>query len=391
MSLWVLLVFATALGPLAMSSFIPAIPAIQQSFDISSSVAQLTMSVSMISMAIFSLVYGTLADRYGRRIVLLCGVALAVFGSYLSAIAPSIEWAIVGRALQAAGATSGLVLARVVVKDIAGSAKTASILGYITSAMTIAPLIGPIVGGQLIDAFGWRSVFWSVGSVAAVLLVLLYFRLPETKPSQAASDGKAALIPLRIWFELLANNDVRRYLLFAALAQSTFMAFLAGAPYVVMTHFGLSASHYGTYFFAVPISFALGGLIAGKFGDRVGHGTLMVFGAFSAVIASLGSFILIYLPNFNTPWVLFLPAAFVAIAQGVGMPGANTAILKAAGKHAGNASGLASFMGLILGAIAAQCVGHWIGLSMGVVALAMCITSLSAFLVLFFSPTSKPN
>ena len=113
----------------------------------------------MISMAIFSLIYGSMADRHGRRAVLLVGVGAAVVGSLASAIAPSIEWAILGRALQAAGSTSGLILTRVIVHDIYGDKRTASVLGYIIAAMTLAPLVGPVIGGVLIEEYSWRYIF----------------------------------------------------------------------------------------------------------------------------------------------------------------------------------------------------------------------------------------
>jgi len=185
----VLLVLITALGPLAMSSFVPAIPAIQQSFGVSAAIAQLTLSISMVAMALSSLAYGGAADRLGRRPVVLAGIALAAVGSALCAWAPTIAWVIAGRILQAAGATAGFVLARVLVRDVYGDDRAAAVLGYITAAMALAPLIGPLAGGYLIDFAGWRSVFVAVGVTAVSLLILSALKLPETRPRVAAGTA----------------------------------------------------------------------------------------------------------------------------------------------------------------------------------------------------------
>lgn len=376
----VMLILATAMGPLAMSSFIPAIPAIQQAFSVDTAVAQLTMSISMVAMAVFSLIYGALADRYGRRPVLLLGVAIAAIGSLASAFAPTIEWVIAGRALQAAGATSGLILTRVIVHDIYGDGRTASVLGYITVAMTLAPLLGPIFGGLLIETVGWQAVFVAVSILASGLFIVLSFKLPETK--HATDKPASPLINHLALRELLTNPVLRRTLLFAALGQSTFMAFLAGAPHVIVSHFQLPASHYGLYFAVIPLGFAAGGFIAGRFSERIGYRLLMVVGAWGAVSSTLLALLLINSPLAQTPWVLFLPAAFVAFFHSVSAPGAQAEILSQAGLHAGVASGLSSFSQLVLGAVTAQTVGELVDHGPLMVMLVMAATSAAALFVL---------
>ena len=368
----IVLILVTALGPLAMSSFIPAIPAIQHSFAVPSAVAQLTLSVSLWAMAVCSLFYGTFADSIGRRTVLLWGVAIAVIGSALCALAPSIEWVIAGRALQAAGATSGFVLARVIVRDVYGDDRAASVLGYVTAAMTLAPMIGPVLGGYLIETAGWRSIFASVAGVAALLWLLLCVQLPETRP--ASLPRSSTILDLPGFAALLKLNAYRRYLLFGTMAQSTFMGFLAGAPYIITHHFGLPATAYGLYFIGIPIGFALGSFIAGHYGNRIGHERLLHAGALLSLSSCLSAVGIIHFTTF-TPWGLFLPAAVVAIAQGAAMPGAQIGILAAAGRRSGVASGLFSFTQLVIGGLTAQLVGTLIVLGPGVVTLVMAASS----------------
>ena len=153
LTLIVSLVLATALGPLAMSSFIPAIPFIQDHFAVSTTTAQLTLTLSMLAMAVTSLAYGGLADRYGRKPVLIAGILVAVVGSLVCAVATSVGGVIAGRILQSGGASAGMVLTRVIVRDVYGDERSVTMLAYVTAAMAIAPLIGPIFGGYLIDYF----------------------------------------------------------------------------------------------------------------------------------------------------------------------------------------------------------------------------------------------
>lgn len=337
-----------------MSSFLPAIPEIQEEFLTSSSVAQLTMTVSMLSMGIFALFYGTLADRHGRRPVLLIGVAIAFFGSVACAFAPTIEWAIIGRALQAGGATSGMILTRVIVHDIYGDKRTASMLGYITASMTIAPVIGPVAGGFMIEELNWRYIFYCIAALALVLWLAIAITLPETKPDGLVADER--LVPIDDYTALVSNVDVRNYLIFTGLSQSTFMAFLGGVPFLVAVYFDLPASVYGLLILPVPLGFGIGGLLAGRYADKIDHYRLVVMSAWTAVLAVVISLLLVTLV-WDSPWAICLPTGFVALAIALGSPAAQTQIMSAAGEHSGSASGLTSFIQLVFGAIVAQFVG----------------------------------
>jgi DHA1 family bicyclomycin/chloramphenicol resistance-like MFS transporter len=350
----VLLVLITALGPLAMSSFIPAIPAIQQSFGVSTAIAQLTLSISMVAMALSSLVYGAAADRLGRRPVVLAGIALAAVGSILCAWAPTIAWVIVGRILQAAGATAGFVLARVLVRDVYGDARAAAVLGYITAAMALAPLIGPLAGGYLIDIAGWRSIFVAVGVTAGSLFFLSALKLPETQPAVAAGIG--APMHAGGWASLFGRPEYLRYLFFGVFSQAAFFAFIAGSPYLMIEYYGLSASAYGTYFAVIPMAFFSGSLMAGRLAQRWSNARLTGLGALGAAAGSVLAWSLTQDPSAG-PWALFLPTSLMSLAMGIGLPGAQAGLLAASGDQPGVGSGLFSFLQLAFSACVAQLIG----------------------------------
>ncbi|MEM8814578.1 MAG: multidrug effflux MFS transporter [Pseudomonadota bacterium] len=347
------LVLVTALGPLAMSSFVPAIPAIQRDFAVTGAIAQLTLTVSILTMAVASLGYGSLADRFGRRPVLLGGITLGVIGSVLCAVGPTIEAVIAGRALQAAGASVGFVLARVIVRDVYGDERSASVLAYVTAAMTLAPMLGPIMGGYLIDSVGWRAVFVSVAVVAACLLAVVAVRLPETRP--AAGNGTTAPIGSG-YVRVLRNAAYVKFLAYATMSQAAFFGFIAGAPYIMSEILGYPATVYGLYFFMVPFGYFIGSLIAGRYAERLSHERLTLAGAVAGLAACALGWFWTAGAAFE-PLSLFLPAALLAVASGVALPGAQAGMLAAAGRHSGAGSGLFSFIQLITSAIAAQLVG----------------------------------
>lgn len=347
------LVLVTSLGPLAMSSFVPAIPAIQRDFGVSGAVAQLTLTVSIVTMAFASLAYGSLADRFGRRAVLLGGIGLGILGSVICAVGPSIETVIAGRALQAAGASTGFVLARVIVRDVYGDERSATVLAYVTAAMTVAPMAGPVLGGYLIDSVGWRAVFLAVAIVAGALLATVALRLPETRPT----DVDAALgSPGSGYLAVLTNAGYIRFLVYGTLSQAAFFGFIAGAPYIMAEILGYPATVYGLYFTLVPFGYFLGSLIAGRYGGRLSHERATIIGA----VMGLGACVLGWFWTAGidiAPLALFVPAALLAIGSGIALPGAQAGMLAAAGPHSGAASGLFSFVQLMTSAGAAQLVG----------------------------------
>ena len=382
--LLIILILATALGPLAMSSFLPALPEIQKAFETSSAVAQLTMSVSMVTMAVFALIYGTMADRHGRRPVLITGIGVAVIGSLACGIAPSIEWAIVGRALQAAGSTSGMILTRVIVYDVYGDKRSASVLGYIIATMTMAPLVGPIIGGVLIEEYSWRYIFFGVSGLAFLLWILTLVSLPETQKEPQTERGP--LIPVADYKAILVRPDVRNFLMFFALSQSTFMAFLAGVPYLIAGHYNMPATLYGFFIAPVAVGYAAGGLLAGRYADRVPHYTLVTRCAWASTLAVVIGVTLVA-SGWDSPWAICLPAALVSVAIAFATPAAQTEILSAAGRHAGSASGFSSFFQLVFSAGVAQLVGWSAVFGPNGVLLPMLISSLAAALLISFTGT----
>ena len=172
----IILASITALGPMSMQIFLPALPAIQDAFAVSTGRAQMVLSVSLAAIAFSALGYGPASDRFGRRPVIVVGLAIFFAGSVICAVAPSIEILVLGRVVQAVGAAAGMVLSRAIIRDLYDRETAAKILAYMVTALVLAPMVAPLIGGVLNDVSGWRSIFIFTGIAG------LGHRLIKSKP-----------------------------------------------------------------------------------------------------------------------------------------------------------------------------------------------------------------
>jgi len=348
------LVGITAIGPLSMQIFLPALPAIQSYYGVDPAAAQLTLSLSMAAIAVATLAYGPISDRFGRRPVLFAGLILFLVGSAACAVAPTILWLIVGRVVQAAGATCGMVLARAIVRDVYAAEKVPSVLAYLTMAMVVAPMMAPVAGGILTDAFGWQSNFVAVGLIGIVILWAVCNRLEETNTTTPTHRGLAGMIEgSRL---LLRSPRFNGFAFQGAFALSVFFVFASAAPYVMVDVLGRPASEYGFYFVLVSLGFMAGNFAAGKISGTVGSDRMVIAGSLLSLAGAIVGFVLIAIGVW-TPWALFGPATLVSFGSGLSLPNAQAGALGVRPKSAGTASGLSGFLQMTIAAVFAQIVG----------------------------------
>ena len=349
----VVLVLATALGPFAMQVFLPALPAIQAGFGVSAATAQLSFSLSAFAIAISTLFYGPISDRLGRRPAMLGGVVIYLLGSLLCAAAASITLLILGRIIQAAGGCAGLVLSRAIVRDLYSLDRSATVLAYVTMAMVAAPMVAPVLGGLLVDLAGWRSVFVAGAAVGLLILVAVHGGLPET--AQRAEAARSAN-PLHGVGRLLRSTAFMGYALQASFSIAVFYAFLAAAPFLMLTVMQRPASEYGLFFILVSGAFMVGNFVAGRYSARVGSDRMILLGSLGSLACMLLTLALM-LAGYWTPWAIFLPTSLGALFQGVALPNTQAAFVSVDPQAAGTASGLGGFLQMGLAALVAQIVG----------------------------------
>jgi DHA1 family bicyclomycin/chloramphenicol resistance-like MFS transporter len=347
------LVVATALGPMAMQIVVPALPAIQEAFDVTPATAQLTLSLSAFSIALATLAYGPLSDRYGRRPALLGGLLVYLAGSALCGLATSMGGLIAGRIVQAAGGCAGIVLTRAIVRDLYDLERSAQMLAYVTMAMVAAPMLAPAVGGVLTDLAGWRSVFVLGGVLGVAVAAVVAAELPETSPAAGgAARGGGGHTMLR----LLQSRPFWGYSLHVAFSIGLFYAFLSAAPFLMVRVMGRPASEYGLLFALVPGAFMLGNLAAARLSARVGVDRMIAIGGAGALAATVLLLALV-LAGVWTPLALFLPTSLGGFAQGLTMSNAQAAVVSVDPRAAGAASGLSGFLQMGFAGVIAQVVG----------------------------------
>jgi DHA1 family bicyclomycin/chloramphenicol resistance-like MFS transporter len=341
----------TALAPLSMQIFVPALPAIQRGFAVPTGVAQLALSLSILANAFATLSYGPLSDRFGRRPAVLAGLGLFVVGSVMCALAPTIGLLIVGRIVQAAGAAAGMVIARAIVRDLYERDRAASMIAYLTMAMVVAPMLAPSVGAILLDLSDWRAIFIALTVAGAMVLWSAHLRLTETHAG--AGGGRGLLTGAG---SLLRSAAFHSYVLQSAFSMSTFFAFVSGAPYFMIDVLERPATEYGLWFIVVSAGYMAGNFTAARVTRRVGLDRMILLGSWLAVVGiALSIGLLLALPW--APALLFAPMMLTSVANGFAMPNAQAGAISVDPMLAGTASGVAGFTQLTCAALVSQAVG----------------------------------
>ena len=342
------------IGPLAVHLFMPVIPAVKAALGLSDALAQLTFSVALFGMAFATLFYGSLSDRYGRRPVLLSGLALFLVGSTLSAIATSVIPLVLGRLVQAIGAGCGVTLGRAIAQDVYGRERLVKAIAYLTMAYTIGPMISPIVGGILIDTAGWRSVFGFALLLGGVIALIAYFAVFESRPPSAEQRRGGNV--LRDYAELFRHVRFTAFVLQSGFMTGTFLVAATAASSLLKDLLHRPSAEFGFYFLLFPVGFLTGNFITSRIGSRAANETMVLLGSLvmAAAVVTQSSLLL---SGRVVPLVLFAPGFFVTLAQGLSLPYAQSGAMATNVKLAGTAAGIGVFVQNFCGAAFAQLYG----------------------------------
>ena len=342
------------IGPLAVHLFMPVIPAVKAALGLSDALAQLTFSVALFGMAFATLFYGSLSDHYGRRPVLLSGLALFLVGSALSAIATSVTPLVLGRLVQAIGAGCGVTLGRAIAQDVYGRERLVKAIAYLTMAYTIGPMISPLVGGLLIDAFGWRSVFGFALLLGGVIALIAYFAVFESRPPSAEQRRGGNV--LRDYAELFRHVRFTAFVLQSGFMTGTFLVAATAASSLLKDLLHRPSAEFGFYFLLFPVGFLTGNFITSRIGSRAANETMVLLGSLvmAAAVVTQSSLMMI---DRVVPLVLFAPGFFVTLAQGLSLPYAQSGAMATNVKLAGTAAGIGVFVQNFCGAAFAQLYG----------------------------------
>ncbi|WP_287367494.1 multidrug effflux MFS transporter [Thauera sp.] len=352
----VLIVALTSLGPLSTDFYLPALPAIARALGTDTAGAQLTLSVYLLGFGFGQLLIGPLSDRFGRRPVMLWGMAVFVLSSAACAVAPTIETLVAARLVQAFGACVGPVLGRAVVRDVYGPHEAARVLSHVATATALAPLAAPILGGWLSASFGWRSTFITLTGYGLVLTAMVWTVLKETN----RHPDPQAMQPSRMvanYGVLLADRVYRGALLTGCGAFAALFAFISGSPFVYIELYGMSPQEMGFAFGANVTGFMVGTVLSARLSRRLGAGWMIRSGVLLGATCGL-LMAGLALAGVNHPAAIMGPMWGVTMAIGLVMPNATALGLAGYPKMAGAAASLMGFVQMGLGAGAGMIVGH---------------------------------
>ncbi len=372
-----LLAAITFIAPLAVHMMIPALHAIQIDLAVSQGLAQATLALVMVVMGFSTIVYGGLSDQWGRKPVLLGGLALYVIGSELSYIAPDIWTLLAGRMLQGIGAGCGVVLARAIARDVYGMERVAQVIAYLTTAYVLGPLVAPPLASLMLPLLGWRFLFLIPTILGLALIAVALFLLPETHRPAAQGMGLGRIVTstFSTYVRLLRIRRFTAFALVPGLESGAFFANAAASPFLAMGTLGISPAEYALWFLILPLGFMGGNFISARIGNRASIERMTLLGTVICLTAVVlqAALLLVFGLSMET---LMIPMAALGIGQGLCLPYAQAGTMQIDPAYAGSASGAVTFGQLFFAGVGQQIVGLIAnGTGLPMVAVMLCFTA----------------
>lgn len=389
-----LLMTMTAVGSLQLNMLVPAVPRLAVVFATSADVVQMTISLYVLGLAIAQLVTGPLSDRFGRRPVLLWGFALAACASLAAIAMTSAAGLIVTRFLQAIGGATGVAIGRAIIRDMFGRERAASMIGLVASAMAIAPMVAPLIGGILDTLFGWQAIFVFAALTCLIVLTWTATLLPETSPQAVHGVARESFgSNLRLLF---GNARFVGYVLTAAFGSGAFFVYVGGGPHVLITMMHRSPTEYGVWFLAVAGGYIIGNMITSRLSMRLGVDRTLWWGILVEFVGGLMGIAAVPLIDGVGPVAIVAPSMIMGIGNGVLLPNSIAGAVSIRPQAAGTASGCLGFTQMSFGALTAQLAGYLVtgaqsALPFMIHMFLICAAGIVVFLTLIRAPRAAGN
>lgn len=352
--LW-LLVLVTLSGTMAMHIFIPALPVAGAALGVAPSGMQQTITLYVLGLALGQLVYGPLSDTLGRRPTLLAGLALYLGASIMALMAPSLQWLVVARLLQALGGAAGITLARAIVRDTSPPERVTKDLALLNLLTLVGPGLAPIIGAYLADHFGWRAIYLFLVFMGSAMVICAFRLLPETNFSERPLAVRGIA---KDYKTLLANRRFAGFMLGGSCSTTALYPYLATAPYIVHEQLGLPISYVGWFAASTIVGASCGTLATRRLASYMPLERFLYMGA--GLGLSMASLLLaVQLMGWlNAPLLLALTIT-MTFGAGLASPAAlSRALSSTAPALAGTAAGFYGFGQMAMGAIGTKLVGY---------------------------------
>lgn len=370
--LW-LLVLVTFSGTMAMHIFVPALPVAGAALGASAASMQQTITLYVIGLALGQLIYGPVSDAVGRRPALLLGLSVYLCAGVMALLAPTLQWLLVARLLQALGGAAGIALGRAIVRDTAEPARVTRELALLNLLTLAGPGLAPIVGAYLADHFGWRAIYVFLVAIGSAMLLCTWRLLPETnrqlRPLKVASIGHD-------YRQLLGHPGFAGYMLGGACITSALYPYLASVPYIVHGQMGLPISAIGWFAASTIVGASLGTFLTRRLSSRWPAERFLFLGA-GLGLTMAATLLAFHAMGWLTPVWLLAITITMTFGAGLASPAALGSSLAVMPSLAGSAAGLYGFGQMAMGAIGTLLVGHGDDPVVSCAVTQMCITGLA--------------
>ncbi len=339
------------LGPFTVDTIFPGFPAVQREFTVDAVATQQIVSVYLFTFAVMSLLHGPLSDALGRRPVIVGGLAMFTVTSVLCALAPSMTWLLVGRALQGVFAGGGMIVGRTVVRDVFSGHPAQRAMSQMSMIFGVAPALAPIVGGWLLGWSSWRSIFWFLAIFAVVVLAAVMLLLPETHPPTRRTPLSTRALVSAVT-DSSKDPSVRRLLLVSSFNFAALFTYISAAPAFIVDHLHLGPGDFGWLFVPVVTMMIVGSWLTGRLAGRISGPRFLTLGFGVAVLGGVVQLALDVVGLRTLPWVLVGP---VTTGLGIALvfPIVTLVLLEVRPRHRGTLSSMQSFSNTMLNAIVA--------------------------------------
>jgi DHA1 family bicyclomycin/chloramphenicol resistance-like MFS transporter len=345
----------TAIGPLAIDMYLPALPTIAREFQVDASIVQSSLAAYFIGIAIGQAFYGPLSDRLGRKPILYLGLTLFILSSIGCALSHNADALIAFRFLQALGGCAPIVIPRAIVRDHFDQAGSVRMLSMLMLVMGLGPILAPLIGGQLLVHFGWRAVFWLLTAYAAVWLAVSATLLPESLPPVRRVRHPIQEV-LGVYWRLAGDRRFMGHALAGALIFAGLLAYISGSPVVFIELFHVPPEQFGFFFGINAVGIMIASQINRWLVGRVETHRIVKIVLVAAMTAGAVLVLDAYTGFGGFPGILVPLFCYIA-CHGFVLPNTTALAMSPHGSVAGSASALLGTLQFVFGAIAGSLVG----------------------------------
>lgn len=345
----------TALGPLSIDMYLPALPALSRELTAGPSLIQMTITACLVGLALGQAVAGPISDAVGRRGPLLAGAVVYAAASALCVIAPTVQMLILLRLVQGAAGGAAIVIARAIARDLYNGTSVGRFFALLMQISGVAPILAPLIGGEILRVTSWRGIFALITLLTAVLIIAILTGLPETlRPEQRHTGGLSA--SLRTFRHLITDRAFAGYALSTGLAFAAMFAYVSGSPFVVQNVYRLSPQVFSLIFALNGAGIVAAGWLSGRLSTQFRVRALLAVGLATSL---LGALVLLGTILAAGTLALVLTGLFLLVS-GIGLTMPNGTVLALSGQppeRAGTASALLGLTQFVTGGAAAPLVG----------------------------------